>query len=395
VEILPGVPEALERLTIAGFSVAIATNQPAAAKGEMTFETLEAIHQKIVSIAESAGGRITSSHICRHQAADDCACRKPRPGLIAAALAATPGASAGASWMVGDRATDVLAGSALGLKTALLATPPFAGDEALLAQAGCAPRFRGSDLGHFVDELLRDPVNTLASIKLFLDGTDLASLLELAHDPRIAGFTTNPTLMRKSGISDYAVFAGQVLEQIKDRPVSFGVFADDFPQMERQARLIASWAPNVYVKIPVTDTQGHSSIPLIRELSLSAGVQVNVTAICTLAQVRAVSDALAGGAPAVISMFAGRIADTGRDPVPYLREARASIDASGARAELLWASPREPLNVVQARQARAHIITVPPAMLKKLDLFGKDLADYSLETVKMFHDDATAAGYTL
>jgi transaldolase len=233
------------------------------------------------------------------------------------------------------------------------------------------------------------------SIKLFSDGADLASLLEMAKNPAIAGFTTNPTLMRKAGISDYRAFARQVLEQIRDRPISFEVFADEFAEMARQAREIAAWAPNVYVKVPITNTRGESSLPLIRELSVSARVQLNVTAICTLEQVHGTAQALAGGAPAVVSVFAGRIADTGRDPIPVMKAARAICDASGATAELLWASPRELLNIVHAEQAGAHIITVPPDLLKKMALFGKSLAEYSLETVKMFHNDAQAAGYTL
>jgi transaldolase len=395
VEILPGVPQAIKRLTDAGFFLAIATNQPAAAKGEVTPELLEAIHRKVVLGAESAGGHIGSSHVCRHRAEDACTCRKPRPGLLVEALSQAPSTSATATWMVGDRATDVVAGTALGFKTALLGVTLFPGDEEVLKKAGVAPLFQGRDLQHFVDHLLSDPLSQPTSIKLFSDGADLGSLLEMAKNPKIAGFTTNPTLMRKAGISDYVAFAQQVLEHIKDRPISFEVFADDFPSMARQARLIAAWAPNVYVKIPITNTQGESSVPLVKELSVGAGVQLNVTAICTLDQVRAVSQALVGGAPAVISVFAGRIADTGRDPVPHMRECRAIIDASGARAELLWASPRELLNIVQAEQAGAHIITVPPDMLKKLSLFGKDLGDYSLETVKMFHNDASAAGYSL
>jgi transaldolase len=233
------------------------------------------------------------------------------------------------------------------------------------------------------------------SLKLFSDGADLASLLEMAKDPRIAGFTTNPTLMRKAGVTDYVAFAQRVLEQIKDRPISFEVFADDFGAMAEQAKKIAAWGANVYVKVPITNTRGESSIPLVRELSVNARVQLNVTALCTLQQVHETSEALRGGAPAVISVFAGRIADTGRDPVPVMRAARAIIDATGAAAELLWASPRELLNIVQAEEAGAQIITVPPDMLKKMALFGKSLAEYSLDTVRMFHTDAAAAGYQL
>ncbi len=393
-EILPGVPAAVRRLTDAGIVLAIATNQPAAAKGEVSHELLEAIHELVVRGAESAGGRIASSHLCRHRAEDGCECRKPRPGLLRDALARVPGASAGGTWMVGDRATDVLAGSALGLRTALLGSS-FPGDEALLAEARVTPRFRGRDLQHFVDHLLGEHVPAPSTIKLFSDGADLASLLEMAKNPAIAGFTTNPTLMRKAGISDYVAFAHQFLSHIKDRPISFEVFADDFEQMARQARLIAAWAPNVYVKIPITNTRGESALPLVKELSVKGGVQLNVTALCTLEQVRGVAQALVGGAPAVVSVFAGRIADTGRDPVPLMKEARAVLDASKTKAELLWASPRELLNILQAEEAGAHIITVPPDMLKKLALFGKDLAEYSLDTVKMFHNDAKAAGYTL
>jgi transaldolase len=233
------------------------------------------------------------------------------------------------------------------------------------------------------------------SIKLFSDGADLASLLEIAKDPRISGFTTNPTLMRKAGLSDYVAFAHQVLAEIKDRPISFEVFADEFEEMARQAKKIAAWGSNVYVKIPITNTRGESSAALIRDLSVNGRVQLNVTALCTLEQVLVTTQALRGGAPAVVSVFAGRIADTGRDPVPLMQAARAICDASGAAAELLWASPRELLNIVQAEQAGAHIITVPPDMLKKMALFGKSLADYSLDTVRMFHSDAAAAGYKL
>ncbi|MDX2051014.1 MAG: transaldolase [Polyangiaceae bacterium] len=235
----------------------------------------------------------------------------------------------------------------------------------------------------------------LPTIKLFSDGADLTSLLEMAANPRISGFTTNPTLMRKAGVSDYAAFAQEVLRHIKDRPISFEVFADEFKEMGRQAKIIAGWGANVYVKIPISNTRGESSLPLVRALSVTEKVQLNVTALCTLEQVHGVTQAVVGGAPAVVSVFAGRIADTGRDPVPFMKAARAICDASGASAELLWASPRELLNIVQAEQCGAHIITVPPDMLKKMNLFGKSLGEYSLETVRMFHRDAEAAGYKL
>lgn len=230
-------------------------------------------------------------------------------------------------------------------------------------------------------------------IKLFADGADLAGIREMAATPWIKGFTTNPTLMRKAGVADYKAFALQVLKIVTDRPVSFEVFADDFDQMERQALEIASWGENVNVKIPVTNTRGEFSGALIERLS-RRGVQLNVTALLTLDQVRQVAERLAPGTPAIVSVFAGRIADTGRDPLPLMAEA-VKILASRPRAELIWASPRELLNIFQAESIGCHIITATNDVLKKLSLVGKDLADYSLETVGMFHKDAKAAGYTI
>lgn len=230
-------------------------------------------------------------------------------------------------------------------------------------------------------------------IQLFADGADRKGMLDMYQNPRVAGFTTNPTLMRKAGISDYRAFAKDILSVIKDRPISFEVFADEFAEMERQALEIRSWGTNVYVKIPVTNTQRKPSYELIQRLS-DAGVQLNVTALLTLEQVRAVAQALKNGAPSVVSVFAGRIADTGLDPMPLMAEA-LSILKVAPRAELLWASPREVLNIYQADQVGCHIITATNDLIKKLDLQGKDLAEYSLETVKMFYDDAKAAGFTL
>ena len=229
--------------------------------------------------------------------------------------------------------------------------------------------------------------------KIYADGADLDGLLALAAQPHITGFTTNPTLMRKAGIGDYATFAKQVLEHITDRPISFEVFSDDADGMRMQAKEIASWAPNVYVKIPVTNTRREPMTELVRELS-AAGVQVNVTALMTLRQVAEISGALAGGAPSNISVFAGRIADTGRDPVPLMRDA-LSLMADAPQAELIWASPREVLNIIQAHEIGCHIITVTHDLLGKLHLLGKNLGQYSLDTVRMFHDDAAAAGYSL
>jgi transaldolase len=230
-------------------------------------------------------------------------------------------------------------------------------------------------------------------IKLFADGADLDGILAMYANPLISGFTTNPTLMRKAGVDDYETFARNVLAAVPDRPVSLEVFADDFAEMMRQARVIASWAPNVNVKIPVTNTRGDFSGAVIRDLS-AAGVILNVTAIQTLEQVRRVTEALAPGTAAIVSVFAGRVADTGVDPVPLMREAVAIL-AARPRAELLWASPRELLNIFQADAVGCHIITATNDILAKLPLVGKDLGEYSLETVEMFRRDALAAGYTI
>ena len=231
------------------------------------------------------------------------------------------------------------------------------------------------------------------SVKIFADGADLAGMLELYRHPHIKGFTTNPTLMRKSGITDYRAFARQVLEAIPDRPISFEVFSDDVREMERQANEIASWGTNVYVKVPVTNTHGESTSELVHALS-HRGVKVNVTALLAVAQVRDVAAAVKGGAPCCVSVFAGRVADTGVDPVPLMTEAVEVLRAA-PNAELIWASPRELLNIFHADQVGCHIITVTHDILKKLSLVGRDLLDYSLDTVKMFHDDAEQAGFTL
>lgn len=230
-------------------------------------------------------------------------------------------------------------------------------------------------------------------MKVFADGADLETMIALAADPKIAGFTTNPTLMRKSGVTDYESFARKVLETIVTRPISFEVFADEPDEMVRQARLIASWGANVYVKIPVTNTKGCSTERVVRELSAD-GVHLNITALMTVAQVEKVTATAAGGPAHVISVFAGRVADTGRDPIPIMRQA-LEVMASEPQLELLWASPREVLNIAQAEAIGVHIITVTPDLLAKLPGFAKDLDLFSLETVQMFHNDAHAAGFSL
>lgn len=234
---------------------------------------------------------------------------------------------------------------------------------------------------------------TARKIAIFADGADLAGIKDMYANPAIAGFTTNPTLMRKAGIVDYKAFALDVLKAVPDRPVSFEVFADAPAEMEVQAREIASWGANVNVKIPVSNTKGVYCGPLIRRLSAD-GIQLNVTAVFSPDQIRQIAEDLAPQTPAIVSVFAGRIADTGRDPVPYMKQYRQML-ASRPQAKLLWASPREVLNVVHAEEAGCHIITATNDLLAKLGLFGKDLAEYSLETVQMFFRDATAAGYSI
>jgi transaldolase len=232
-------------------------------------------------------------------------------------------------------------------------------------------------------------------VKIFADGADKAGMLKLYENPLITGMTTNPTLMRKVGIQDYEAFAKDVLQSIKSKPISFEVFSDDFPEMRRQALKIASWQSNVYVKIPITNTRNESSLPLIRDLA-SEGVQLNITAILTLEQVRGVAAALNPNVPSVVSVFAGRIADTGRDPMPAMRESLSILNDQQPKAELLWASVREVLNIFQADECGCHIVTVGHDILAKaLKLVGMDLGSLSLDTVKMFAQDAQAAGFSV
>src|SRR5437867_8124667 len=230
-------------------------------------------------------------------------------------------------------------------------------------------------------------------VKIFADGADKTQILRFNANPHIRSFTTNPSLIRSSVVKNYEAFAREILDVIRDLPISFEVFADNFGEMERQARKIAAWGENVYVKIPISNTKRQSSMELAGQLAHS-GVKVNITAVLTLDQVRAAADALTGGSPGIISIFAGRIADTGRDPVPTIA---AAVDLVSAHPniELIWASPRELLNIFQASDAGCHIITVPENVLAKLDAIGKDLHEFSLETVRMFHNDAARSGYQL
>ncbi len=230
-------------------------------------------------------------------------------------------------------------------------------------------------------------------VKLFADGADKEQMLAMYAKPSIQGLTTNPTLMKKAGVTDYQAFCQDILVTVRDKPLSIEVFADDFSAMKRQALQIASWGANVYVKIPVTNTRRESTGTLVRELS-GAGIRLNVTAVMTLAQVSDIVAALSPGVPSFISIFAGRIADTGRDPVPLMQQALEIMRVRPA-CELIWASPRELLNIFQAGAIGCHAITATHDILQKLHLLGRDLEDYSLETVQMFYQDAVAAGYSI
>ncbi len=236
-------------------------------------------------------------------------------------------------------------------------------------------------------------MNRKFKIKIFADGADLAGILEMTRNPLISGFTTNPTLMRKAGITDYEAFAKQVLAEVSRLPISFEVFSDELPDMERQALKISSWAENVYVKIPATNTRGESTRPVVESLA-RAGVKLNITAMTTPAHIAGMLPVLAGGPPAIVSVFAGRVADSGRDPVPLMHECLAIIEDT-PNIELLWASPREILNLVQADAIGCQIITMTNDLIAKIPLLGKDLDEFALDTVRMFDRDAKAAGFRL
>lgn len=231
-------------------------------------------------------------------------------------------------------------------------------------------------------------------IKIYSDGADKKSMLEMAAQPLVKGITTNPSLMKKAGVTDYRTFCKEVLTQIREKPLSFEVFADDFNEMNRQALEIASWGKNVYVKIPITNSTGASSIPLIKDLARQ-GVKLNVTAVFTLKQSIEACEALKGGAPSILSVFAGRIADTGRDPVPMMRSALEICRHYDRNIELLWASTRELFNIVQAEMVGCDIITAPNDLIKKLTMLNKDLTQLSLETVQTFKADSESAGFQL
>lgn len=389
VVIPPGTGAALTLLRGHGFRLIMVTNQPDIARGILSREAVEAINLHICRVLP-----IDAVEICEHDDVDDCECRKPKPGLLTRA-ARRDGIDLSASYMVGDRWRDIEAGQSASCRTVLIGTGYAEGIKSKPDVVVCS-------LVEAADWILLQEnekrtyamksINQLA-VQIFADGADKSGMLDMYRHPYIKGFTTNPTLMRKAGIADYETFARDILSAIPDRPISFEVFADDFSEMERQARRITTWGKHVSVKIPITNTKRESSVPLVRKLS-QEGIALNVTAMFTLPQVEAIVEAVRGGAPCYVSVFAGRIADSGIDPVPIMDAAVRQL-RTAPNTQLIWASPRELLNIFQADDIGCHVITVTNDILKKLSLVGKDQEDYSLETVKMFYDDGKAAGYKL
>jgi transaldolase len=380
----------LEELKRRGFALIVVTNQPDVARGRQSIAVIEEMHRRL-----QAALPVDDVLVCFHDEADNCQCRKPRPGLLIEAQRKYD-LDLSRSFLIGDRWKDVDAGNAAGCRTVFI--------DYNYSERGPStePSVRVSSLRDAVDwissrgmnkeELLPHSVSDF-KVKLFADGADKAAMLELYRNPWIKGFTTNPTLMRAAGIRDYEAFALDILSSISDRPISFEVFADDPDEMYQQALEIAGWGENVYVKIPITNTKGESALGVARELS-RGGVKLNITALLALDQVRDTANALDGGAPACVSVFAGRIADTGRDPVPVMKAA-AELVHQHPGMELIWASPRELFNLIQADSIDCDIITAIPDVLKKLSLLGKDLLEYSRETVQMYYDDARKSGFTL
>lgn len=405
-EVLPDAPAALERLKAAGFRLVVVSNQPDVARGAQSRAGVEALNAAL-----RARLPVDDFRVCYHDDPDGCECRKPAPGLLLGA-ARDLGLDLPASFMVGDRWRDVEAGQRAGCLSLFIdrgyaeARPTGryltvrslaeAADTilgALMTDVAHVTLTAPPDNGH--ERAASPAAEALARlrVKIYADGADRDGMLAMYRQPYIAGFTTNPTLMRKAGVADYAAFARDILDLIPDRPISFEVFSDDLEEMGRQARRIASWGENVYVKIPITNTRGESALDLARRLTRD-GIRINVTAMFSLAQVRAAVEAVAGGAPCLLSVFAGRVADSGRDPVPHMAAALELLRLA-PNAQLVWASPREVLNIFQADSVGCHIITVTNDLLAKLAAVGKDLEEFSLDTVKMFHNDARQAGYEL
>ena len=389
-EFYPDAAQSLARLKAAGYLLVVVTNQPDIGNALVSMEVVNEMHRRM---AEQLP--IDRIEICPHPGSAGCDCRKPRPGMLIEA-ARQCGIDLADSVMVGDRSSDVEAGRAAGCRTIFLdldyanEEKPAAADFTVRSLAAATdvildlmPNERGAAM-HVVNGL---------RVKIFADGADLDGMLEMARLPYIRGFTTNPTLMRKAGVTNYEVFARTLLGRITRHPVSFEVFADDFAGMIAQARTIAAWGSNVNVKVPVMNTRGEFTGPVLRALA-AEGIALNVTAVMTPEQVAAVAAVLDPAVPAIVSVFAGRVADTGIDPVAHMRACK-DILAVLPRAELLWASPREVLNIFQADAIGCDIITCSNDMIAKLSLAGKNLLDYSRETVQMFHRDAAASSFSI
>lgn len=391
--IYPDAAASVRRLKQAGFLVVVVTNQPDVGAGLVVQEIVEEMHARLREAVP-----VDDIEVCYETRAQATDRRKPGAGMLLDA-ARRWGIDLSQSFMVGDRDSDVEAGRRAGCTTVFV---DLSYDEpAPVGQAATV-----GSLAEATDWILRREIPAKGfegrqamtavsdlKIKIFADGADIAGILEMHKNPLIKGFTTNPTLMRKVGIDDYEAFGRDLLAKVPDRPVSLEVFADEFDEMERQAMAIASWGKNVNVKIPVMNTKGAFAGPLLSTLS-KRGVVLNVTAIMTPEQVAAVADAIDPGTPAIISVFAGRVADTGRDPIPHMEKCLAAL-SERPKAELLWASPRELLNIFQADAMGCHIITVTNDVIAKLKLVGKNLDDYSRETVEMFYKDATASKFRI
>jgi transaldolase len=390
----PGAQDACRMLREAGLLLICVSNQPDIARGTVSPDAVDGVNHELSGLLE-----LDAVLVCPHDDRDHCDCRKPLPGLLLRA-ARTFDIDLRASVMVGDRWRDIDAGRAAGCATIFIDNGydekrPERPDVTARSLAEVVPeilrRTMGDATPHEVGSDTFDPRNL--RVEIFADGANPAAIVELAGNVLIKGFTTNPTLMRAAGVTDYEAFAREVVAAVPGLPISFEVFADEFDEMERQARRISQWGDEVYVKIPVTDTKGQSTARVVSTLS-EEGVKLNITALFTVEQVRWVTGALAGGPPAFVSVFAGRIADSGRDPIPIMKDS-LEVMAPHANLKLIWASPREILNVVQADQIGCHVITVTPDLLKKLSSLGKALDEFSLDTVRMFHDDAASAGFKL
>jgi len=386
----PAAKATLDRLKAAGYLLVVVTNQPDVGHGIIVQSTIEAMHERMRRELP-----IDCIEVCCHTQAADCACRKPKPGMLLNA-ARGYGIDLKNSFMIGDRASDITAGRLAGCKTIFIDLDYASESKPQTHDYSVRSLREAGDIILGVKPINRRQSMPRAAdlrVKIFADGADLKGILEMHRNPLISGFTTNPTLMRKAGVTDYEAFARKLLESVTEYPVSFEVFADDFPTMISQGRAIASWGKNVNVKIPVMTTKGEFTGPVLRALA-AQHVKLNVTAIMSTEQVRAVAEALDPSVPAIVSVFAGRIADTGLDPIPHMIECK-KILASRSKAELLWASPRELLNIFQADEIGCHIITCTNDMIAKLNLVGKDLVEYSRETVQMFYRDAAASSFSI